>query len=332
MYPSGRSVLAAVLFSLLACSTESSAPSADGGAPDTGASTPQGSSGALTIELVEPTPAIADVAAVPGSVDVRGRFNDGPVPSPFGWKKTGEQGGCQLYEPKELFCNPACAVGSTCVADGRCEVDPTPQSVGTMKIKGLKTVAGGAEITLAADPPAYFYHPKLEDTLLYPAFSEGAAIEVTASGDKLPAFTLKGKGIRPLEVASSGPIPIEKGKPLTLQWVPSADPSAASIEVLVDLSHHGGIKGKLECQTSDTGSFAIPATLITRLIELGVAGFPVVRLDRRAVSAVNGSAGRVELVIFSEIEHELSLPDLKSCTKADDCPSPQMCQPALFCK
>jgi hypothetical protein len=321
------------LLLLLACSSSDPATPSNkdaGGGGDAGSSA---GTGALTVELVEPTPATADTAAVPGSIDVRGRFYGGPVPSPFGWNKTGEEGGCKLYEPKELFCNPACAVGSTCVGDNRCEVDPDPVSVGTVRLKGVKTVAGASEITLAADAPAYFYHPKLEDTFPYPtAFSEGAAIEVTASGDKLPAFTVKGKGIRPLEVASTAPIPIDKGKPLALQWVASTDSTVATIEVLVDLSHHGGIKGKIECQTSDTGSFSIPAALVTRLIELGVAGFPVVRLDRRAVATTSVGTGRVELVVFSEIEHELTLPGLVSCTKDEDCQSPQTCQPALFCK
>ena len=41
------------------------------------------------------------------------------------------------------------------------------------------------------------------------------------------------------------------------------------MEVLLEISHHGGRKGQLVCRTDDNGSLMIPAELVTELINLG---------------------------------------------------------------
>jgi hypothetical protein len=289
-------------------------------------------SGAMVIELVEPVPAMGGADAVPGNTSLTGRFYDGPVPSPIGWKKLADEGGCQLYEPKPPFCDPLCKVGSTCVADGKCEVNPEAQSAGTVKVKGLKSTAGAAEVSMPPSPPGYFYAPKVDEKFPFPAFAEGAAIEVSSSGDKIPAFSVTGKGIKPLELQATGDIPFEKGKATPLKWAAPGMPELSRVLITVDISHHGGSKGKIECDVADTGMQTIPASLVTRLIELGVSGFPVVNLARRAITGVSIAQGRVELRIVSEIEHHLAIPGLNSCTQDSECPGGKTCLPDLSCE
>jgi hypothetical protein len=70
------------------------------------------------------------------------------------------------------------------------------------------------------------------------------------------------------------PIPMAKGKPLPVRWQASGRPELARVEIDVEISHHGGFKGRITCDAADSGSLDVPATLVTKLIDLG---WPVFR-------------------------------------------------------
>ena len=80
-------------------------------------------------------------------------------------------------------------------------------------------------------------------------------------------------------------ITLEKDKPLTLTWTAKGASADSTIHVHLDISHHGGTKGQIECDTADSGSLTIGASLVTQLVNLGVAGFPTVRLTRSSVGS-----------------------------------------------
>ena len=77
-----------------------------------------------------------------------------------------------------------------------------------------------------------------------------------------------------LPVVATAVAPLERGKPIALAWTAPTMPGVARMEIKVDISHHGGAKGKIECDVADTGAVMIPSDLATKLIDLGVAGFP----------------------------------------------------------
>ncbi len=87
----------------------------------------------------------------------------------------------------------------------------------------------------------------------------------------------------------------------------------------------------IECETRDTGSLSVDAALVQELVDLGVAGFPTVILTRRAVSSTKTSAGRVDLVVYSDLELSIGVPGVVSCTDNEDCPS-GTCLPDLTCE
>jgi len=166
--------------------------------------------------------------------------------------------------------------------------------------------------------------------LAYPPFAEGDAVTVTAAGEYLPAFTLSSKGIAPLALGP-GELALKSGQALALTWTKGAV-SAASIHVKLDISHHGGSKGQIECDTSDSGTLTVSSALVSKLLSLGVAGFPTVIVTRRAVGSTVIPAGRVELEISSSVEQAVTIDGLASCTDTADCPNGQTCQSDLTCK
>jgi hypothetical protein len=88
----------------------------------------------------------------------------------------------------------------------------------------------------------------------------------------------------------------------------------------------------IECDTEDTGSLEISAALVTKLLDLGVAGFPTVIVTREAVGSVTIAPGRVDLIVSSVVEHAVQVSGLTSCSADTDCPSGQTCQSDLTCK
>jgi len=255
---------------------------------------------------------------------VVGKVYDGPTPETIVWENPQVDGACTLTTPRVPFCSTPCGGSAACVEDDTCLSYPTAHSVGSVTVSGL----GDSPFTMT--PIANTYQPPAGITLAFPPFAEGAPVSVSAAGDYFPAFTLTGTGIAPL-VLTSTTLALKSGVALPLTWIPGLAGNS-KIHVKLDISHHGGSKGQIVCDSDDSGSLTVTATLITKLLGLGVAGYPTVIVTRHAVGSSVISAGRVDLEIASTVEQSVSVDGLTSCTEDSDCPSSETCQTDLSCK
>lgn len=303
---------------LLACSTS---------ADDTGSG--DGSAvgdllGTFKVELVEPA---TDTA---GYTSIVGKVYDGTQPETVIWTEAATSGDCVLLTPSVPFCSPACGSTGACVGTNTCQAYPTSQNVGTVSVSGVKTSTGSTSVALTA--VANSYQPPAGITLAYPAFDEGSTVSLSAGGATFAdAFSINAKGIAPLELTTSS-FALASGQALTVAWTPAATASASTVAIKLDISHHGGSKGKLECTTSDAGSLTIAASLVDQLLALGAAGYPTIIVTRSAVGHAAVASGHVDLLVASELERPIDVPGVTSCTSDDDCVAPATCQDDLTCQ
>jgi hypothetical protein len=278
--------------------------------------------GTMKVDLKVPAPFAQAYTSVLGT------FYNGESPSAVAWEKKTVSGACTLYTPKKPFCPTPCGSGSLCVADNTCKSEATLLSVGKITVTGFKTKAGGQTITLVP-PSSKNYQVSITDTLLYPPFAEGDDLSFAAEGDtEAGAFTLTGKGIKPLKLHSDS-ITLADGQPVILNWEGAASPTASQIEVEVDISHHGGSKGKISCVTPDNGTLAITADLVTELKALGMSGFPKIDVSRRAVT--KHATMQARLVLESSDTRQVNIPGLISCDSDENCPNGQDCKDDMKC-
>lgn len=330
------------VFALLGCASlalvvacGSSDPNGSGGPPVGGAagaqnggagagpsggtsnSDPDAVVGSFIVELVGKTDASDAYVAVSGKV------YDGITPSNVVWDLVTSAGGCQLLKPRAPFCSTPCSGGGVCVEDDQCASYPTAQDLGPVTLQGL----GSADVVMK--PIANSYQLPGDVTLAYPPAAEGAPLTLKVSGGPYAAFSIQTKMVAPL--VASGTLMLDASKPLQLTWAAPSDTTLARMQVKVDISHHGGSKGKIECDVADSGSLQIAATMIARLIELGVAGFPAVTLTRVASGSTPIAPGKVSLQSLSSVALELIVPGVQSCHEDSDCPSGKPCLQDLTC-
>lgn len=284
--------------------------------------------GTFTVRLVAPKPASGGSAASEGFTSINGKVFDVPVPEEVVWDLDTEQGGCKLLKPRVPFCDPACTQG-VCIEDDKCAPNAYPKSVGAVTLSGLKSATGTADIKI--DPIAASYSTPGDVMLAYPAFAEGDSVKLHAAGSGAAAFDITAKGIAPLTLTSTS-FPLKTGMALPIAWKAPGKSDVGRISVLLDISHHGGTKGKILCDVADTGSLSLPAELITKLLKLGVAGFPTIIVTRVSSGSVQTSGGKVELQIVSDVEHGVEIDGLTSCSDDVDCPSGKKCDTDLSCK
>ena len=301
------------------------------GAPDAGGgpTDPNRKVGTFTIRLVPPTPASDGNPASAGYTSISGKVFSGPVPEEVVWDVDVEQGGCKLLKPRVPFCDPGCAQG-VCVEDDKCEPNPTGSSAGEVTLTGFKS-ADGTSAVLRIEPISASYSNPAGVTLAYPPFDEGAELRLNAKGESTKAFEIVSHGIAPL-ILSTTNFALKSGSPFALAWKAPSKADQTRIQIKLDISHHGGTKGKVVCDVPDNGSLSIAADLITRLLKLGVAGFPTVVIDRVATGSTKTSAGSVDLVIVSELEQPVQIDGLVSCTDSAACGAGKTCQSDLTCK
>jgi hypothetical protein len=168
-------------------------------------------------------------------------------------------------------------------------------------------------------------------TLPYPPCTEGESITLQAEGAGQGAFSLETRCLSALDAPE--PVALENGSPMVLRWPAPAMPELATMHVHLDISHHGGKRGQLECDTDDDGELEVDAALVDGLIALGVAGFPTIVLTRGAqVSGTDPGSEHVSLRISSTYESPVSVPGVISCTDPAECPDGQTCGPDLRCQ
>jgi hypothetical protein len=123
-------------------------------------------------------------------------------------------------------------------------------------------------------------------------------------------------------------VPFDRDQKVTLEWVPGAATIDSHIVVAVDISHHGGQTGEIDCDTSDSGSLEIAARLVTQLLDLNYAGFPHLTIARTTTAGTHIAQGRVELRISSAHTLSIEIAGLTSCMQVGDateCPMGQVC-------
>jgi hypothetical protein len=298
-------------------------PSAgSGGAPASG--DPSKLVGSFQVKLNAADAALGTTA----TTSIVGKINDGPTPITTIWEAPQKDGDCTLTTPRVPFCTTPCGGSAACVEDDVCLAYPTVRSVGAVTMTGIKAIDGSTPLALLLVAGNYQAPPSVP--LTYPAFAEGDAVTLAAAGEYYPAFSLSSKGIAPLALTSTG-LALKSGQPLALTWTKGAE-SSAKIHVKLDISHHGGSKGQIECDTADSGALTVSAALISKLLKLGVAGYPTVIVTRHAIGSTAITPGRVELEISSTVEQTVTVDGLVSCSKNADCPDGQECQNDLSCK
>lgn len=292
----------------------SSGSAGSGGSSDSGAGS--GLFGSFTANLVDADP----VSGAPAYTHLIGRIYDGVYPPAMPLKLDREQNGCQVLVPKVSFCSPACS-GGVCTDDNLCTLFPMPLSVGTAKVTGL----GPMELMLEAATMAKAYQSV--EALPNPPCAEGAAVRVQTD-----RFTLESKCIAPFQLGGDPKekIPVKAGQSVKLTWTPPGQMGFSRVEVKLDISHHGGKKGEIVCDVPDTGSFEIPEPLVTRLVGLGVAGFPTIVVGRAAeIPAANEPLVKLRLVSSTTRDADTGV---ISCTSTADCPTGTTCQADLTCR
>lgn len=279
--------------------------------------------GTFEVSLLAPTAADPD-----GHTSVLGRVNDGPSPSLVLWEDSVADGDCRLFTPRVPFCSEACAGETVCAGDDLCQAYPTARDVGTVHVSGL-ALSGGSR-AIALEPLANTYQLGPGSELPFPAFAEGDPIRVEAEGCDYAGFALEAEGVAPLELAARELV-LDRDGPLQLRWRAAGEGGSSRIHVKLDISHHGGSKGKIECETDDDGDLDLPADLVAELLDLGVAGYPTVIVTRRTRDAARIAPGRVELTIDARIERAVTIPGLESCAKDEECARGERCRADLTC-
>lgn len=279
-------------------------------------------------EVYSPCPATERVGGFAvvlgdGYSAVEGRVASGVVPANVR-EVSASEGACRLLEGRRLSCSPACGAGETCGFDGVCIVYPTSASVGVVSVSGLTA-------TLAMSPTSIGSYTNGATQLPHPALTEGALATVSAPGEILPGFALTSRGIAALETPQDE-VALARGRELEVTWTPGGE-NSARVRLVLDLAHHGGIAASLECDgLDDDGRFAVPATLVTRLMDIGLAGFPTLSVTRRTASSTAIAPGCVDFVVSSEVVLPVVIDGLVSCVEDEECPGGQTCQFDLTCK
>jgi hypothetical protein len=280
-------------------------------------------SGTFKVQVILPTMTTA------GNTTVVGRVQDGSTPSQIVWTASMQSGDCRLMTPSIPSCTPACGSSAACVAENTCQRYATGLPVGATTINGLRGTAGASPITLTN--VANNYQLPAGTTLTYPAFAEGEALTIQAAGEgAIPAFTLTNAGIAPIAVTSAN-LMVAASTAVNLTWTAPAMTSASQrIKVKLDISHHGGTRGMIACDTATTarspsrGPRDAPRGPRRR-------GVPEHRGDARAHGRATVGDGRVNLVTSSDTESYVTVPGVRSCTSNADCMGMGRCREDLTC-
>jgi hypothetical protein len=281
--------------------------------------------GTFEIELVAPT------TDTPGRTTVVGSVYDGAQPETIVWETSMTSGDCKLLTPRVPFCATSCGTNAACVEDDTCQPYPTKQTVGTVHVAGLTLTAGGSDGGFDMTPISNSYSTPGTVTIAYPGFAEDDDVSIESSDTAFAcSFTVNGRGLAPLAITTSQPA-LAQSTALVMQWTPPANAAPTSVEIKLDISHHGGTKGKIECSTPDDGEVTIAASLVDGLLALGAAGYPTIILSREDIDSTVISAGRVDLAVRSQVELPIAVPGVTSCTETSQCPNGQVCRDDLTC-
>ncbi len=233
------------------------------------------------------------------------------------------EGSCSLLGQRSLFCDPGCSLTETCGFDETCIEAPLKQSAGIITLDGLKIPA-----SIEPNGITFDYGKKITDP--FPAFDDGTRITLTAEGGDYEPFTLTGFG--PKQIVSNSPeVMVDRDTPVSVQWTPD-NRDETQIRLNLTLNVHGATTGWIVCDAPDTGSFEIPASLVTQLIDLGLSGFPKIDLIRHSIDTTTIAEGCVEFTIYSLFKLDVQVAGMVSCKNDSDCDTGQVCNAELVCE
>jgi hypothetical protein len=252
------------------------------------------------------------------------------------WNELAKEGDCRLLVGRMLVCTTPCAVGKVCAGSNMCVDEPLLQDMGTLTITGL---VAPVSVPFAA---AQGYDGSLPTGSAFPPAAAEVAIALKTAGGKYPALSLAGRGVEPLQFAGTG-IKVARNQPLAVTWTAPAKNKSTRVHMKLDIAHHGGIAARVDCDMADTGSASIPATLITQLMDRGLAGFPTLALTRQTVDSATIAPGCVEFAVTSEEARDIEVEGVISCnteeatcppadTSCKACPAGMKCGQDLRCK
>lgn len=288
-----------------AANAAGTANGAAGSAP-TGAE-PQGS---VVVSLNPP------VDDSPGYSTLIGRFFAGPTPDPFPLKLDSKVDGCELLVPLLPFCSEACTP-DVCTANDVCTPYPEPLAVGPITVSGL-----GAELSLMPATSMVVYQ---SPSLAYPPCAKGSTVKASSA-----SFTLEAECLAPLELTGLDPLPVKSGEVVHVTWEAAPANSKSRIRIGLDVSHHGGKKGQIDCDVPDTGSFDIPEPLVTKLLGLGLAGYPTINVNRVSLGQ-DAAHPDVSLLLSSAITRAVDT-GVMSCQDDAECPDDKTCSMVGICE
>lgn len=333
----------ALLFALAAaCGDDTATPgrqadaaaTEDAGALDAGR--PLSAVGTFSIELIEAVPATDQTNATPAVTSFAGLVYESERLSNMQWTLVDEADDCELLEPLTPFCDPSCTSRQVCAPEGECVAVPATIDFGPAAVQGLSNEDGSdAAVTLTPRATSSIYFASGAGELAYPPFEAGSPVTLSFTpGGGLAPFELHAEGIAPLELLTHAPLSLDPEGPTLVRWTP-ASAGASRIVVRVDISHHGGQKGELVCDTADDGELELPPGLVQGLIDLGVAGFPSLAIAREARSEPPPFAPGLRLKVFSSLTLALEIPGVLSCTmpgEQAECPDGQSCLTTRICQ
>ena len=303
--------------SLLAgCSSAGGVMSTSAGAGGSGEAGAFGNAGAIGADNLNGTFTLSLRHAVASTMTdafsvVGGSVYDAPIPAVFPLVVDREEAGCRLLKPKIPFCTGGCGGEAACIDNETCMPYPKPQNVGVVRVEGLS----GAPLAMDPFPPSFAYQ---STALPYPPCAEGDAVRLLAD-----SFSAETRCIAPLVIAAADQISVKREQPVKLVWDAPSQPDIARVQIRLDVSHHGGKKGELDCDVPDTGAFEMPASLVTALVDLGLAGYPTIVLARVA-AASSSEQPNLKLAALASVELEVDT-GIASCTEDTNCPPGQLC-------
>ncbi len=260
---------------------------------------------------------------------IQGNLRDGEPNEAIAWEFVRSDGDCELFVPVFPFCDPACASGETCVVGDTCRADPAPLSAGAVTFEGLDTAEGGVSFSISPIGGKQNYLLPASVEVAYPPAAEGSPIALTSEGGEFGPLHIESAGISPLEVLADE-VPIGLDQEIPLEWTPPGADAKSRMGINLEISHHGGRKGQIVCDTADTGSYTISAPLVTELIQLGYAGFPTIKFSRK-VTGTSDAPHQVELTVVQHVALPIVIDGLISCSTDDDCSDGETCQPDRSC-
>jgi hypothetical protein len=321
---------------LVACGSSSTdTDTGTGGAGGAGTGGSSGAGGSAGANASKPT-GVFEVHYATGETaessysEVTGFMYDGASADLVIWDKSKTDGDCSLYKPRTPFCD-SCPSGQVCVDTNTCRAAPGTHEVGTVSFTGLKPPSGANPLVLTMVSNASGTTYLSAETLPMPPCTAGAAVSMSATGKgDYPAFSVQTLCIPPLAVTTSS-FTIQSGKAFNLTWTPSSI-AGARIQFTFDLSHHGGSKGQVICDTADSGSLTVSGTLMESLIGLGVTGYPKAHVTRTVTGTATVGTGQAQLKIYSDRDYVAELDGLISCQNNTQCPTGQTClDPGQMC-